>query len=49
MIEDIELRLCRVCGDFYDIADFEIDDEVCRWCDVILRDELQEEINASLY
>lgn len=32
-------RLCTVCGDFLPETEFEISDEVCKWCDVTIRDE----------
>lgn len=32
-------RLCSVCGEFYDKIEFEISEEVCKWCDVTIRDE----------
>lgn len=32
--------LCMVCGEFMDITEFEISTEVCKWCDVTIRDEV---------
>jgi hypothetical protein len=42
--------LCRICGDFYPAQEFEIGPDVCRWCDVVIRDRLdylREEIRAE--
>lgn len=36
-MQDIEKRLCRVCGEFEPVADFEISDEVCKWCDEVCK------------
>jgi hypothetical protein len=33
-----EQTLCKVCGDFYELTEFEISNEVCKWCDVTIRD-----------
>ena len=44
---DTELRLCTICGDFNPVADFEISPEVCKWCDVTLRDEKLREYICS--
>lgn len=35
----MEKLLCKVCGEFEPITDFEISDEVCKWCDVTIRDK----------
>ena len=32
------MKLCKVCGDFYPVSEFEIVDDVCKWCDVTIRD-----------
>ena len=33
-------NLCTICGEFMDITEFEISDEICKWCDVTIRDKV---------
>lgn len=33
------MNLCTVCGEFMDLTEVEISDEVCKWCDVTIRDK----------
>lgn len=37
--ESPEKRLCRICGEFMPLEDFEMSEDVCKWCDVTLRDK----------